>query len=221
MIRGLLMKIFLRLNAFLLCIVLLGGCANPGGTVPEANVPTPETPGPTEAHPATDAPFPETAAPVGAVRVVMTRDDGEGEKVLFEGQDANGAVVWQRIATTQHRTELTLIEEISVWEDRYYYTRAGVVCCLRLSDGSLMWENGEFGGSSISSLIDQRNGNVYLCGWYGPDFFACDKNGETLCKFASAGDFFCPSNMNWREPDSLVRNNIVLGRNEEIHGSST
>ena len=69
------MKIFQRLTVFFLCIVLLGGCAKPGGTAPGADALILETPGPTEAHPATDAPLPETAAAVGAVRVVMTRDD--------------------------------------------------------------------------------------------------------------------------------------------------
>ena len=209
------MKIFLRLTALILCIVVLSGCTKPGGTAPETAAPAAETPAQTAAPapeipvltaaaPATDAPLPETAAPVSAVCVCMTRDDGEGEKVIFEGWDVNGAVVWQRTETTRYRTELTLIEEIGVWEDRYYYTREGAVCCLRLSDGFLLWENNEFGGSSISCLIDQRNGNVYLCGWYGPDFFACSKNGETLCKFPSGGEFYWPSDMNWYGSDSLV-----------------
>lgn len=198
------MKMILRLTALILCLVLLSGCASPGVTAPGANTPAPETPVPTAPQAVTDAPGPKTAAPAAAVSVRMTRDDGEGEKVRFEGQDGSGAAVWQRTETTNYRTELTLIEEIGVWEDRYYYTREGVVCCLRLSDGFLLWENGEFGGSSISGLIDQRNGNVYLCGWYGPDFFACSNNGETLCKYASSGDFYWPSDMAWRDADSLV-----------------
>ena len=198
------MKIFLRLTALTLCILLFGGCTNHVGTAREADAPSPGTPVSTDAQPVTETLVPETAASVGAVHVCTTRDDGESEKVRFEGQDANGTVVWERTETTQHRTELTLIEEIGVWEDRYYYTREGNVCCLRLSDGFLLWENNEFGGSSISSLIDQRNGNVYLCGWYGPDFFACGKNGETLCKLNSSGDFYWPSDMNWYNSDSLV-----------------
>ena len=165
------MKIFLRLTALTLCILLFGGCTNHVGTAHEADAPSPGTPVSTDAQPVTETLVPETAASVGAVRVCMTRDDDEGEMVRFEGLDVNGAVAWQRTETTQYRTELVLIEEVGIWEDRYYYTREGTVCCLRLSDGFLLWENNEFGGSSISSLIDQRNGNVYLCGWYGPDFF--------------------------------------------------
>ena len=198
------LQMFFRLTALVLCIFLLSGCANHGGISLEADVSVHETPGLTDEPSASDTQFLEAAAPVGAVCVYMTRDDGEGEKVRFEGQDVNGAVVWQLTVTTQNRTETALIEEIGVWEDRYYYTREGTVCCLRLSDGFPLWENDEFGGSSISSLIDQRNGNVYLCGCYGPDFFACNESGETLCKLNSPGDFYWSSDMNWYSPDCLV-----------------
>lgn len=207
------MKYYPRFTVLLLCIVLLAGCANPGGALPETDAPavqqTPApqqgTPAPTNIHPEAGTPVPK-AVSADAVRVRMTRDDGEGENVRFEGLDENGLVVWQRRETTEHRTELTLIEEIGSWNDRYYYTRQGAVCCLRLSDGSLLWENKEFGGASISSLIDQRSGSVYLCGWYGPDFFACSKDGDTLNSFASAsgGEFFWPSDMAWYGPDKLV-----------------
>ena len=81
------MKTFLRLTVFLLCLVLLGGCTNSGGTAPRADAPALETSGPIELHPGTDAPLIETSAPVGAVKVCMMRDDSEGEKVFFEGQD--------------------------------------------------------------------------------------------------------------------------------------
>ena len=219
-IGGLLMKKYLRITTLLLCGLLLAGCANPGGAGPKTDtpaaqqtialeqstpVPRAETPVPTDACPVTDAPG-EPVASDDAAQVRMTRSDGAGEKVLFEGLDKNGAVVWQRTETTEHRTELTLIEEIGSWNDRYYYNRQGTVCCLRLSDGDLLWENSEFGGASISGLIDQRNGSVYLCGWYGPDFFACSKDGDTLSLFESASgkEFYWPSDMAWTGSDRLV-----------------
>ena len=189
-----------------LCAVLLTGCAGPTGVTSKTEPPAPdaETPGLTEAQPEADAAYETSAA--GAAEVRMTRQDGEGEKVLFEGLDGNGAVVWQRTETTGYRTELTLIEEIGAWEDRYYYTRQGSVCCLRISDGAMLWENGEFGETGISGLIDPRNGNVYLCGWYGPDFFACSRDGDTLslAGSASGNEFFWPSGMSWDGPDRLV-----------------
>ena len=44
-----------------------------------------------------------------------------------------------------------------------------------------MWENNEFGGASICSTID-NNGTIYMSGYYGPSFFAVDKDGATLVK---------------------------------------
>ena len=200
------MKKYLFLTALVLCLFLLGGCGQFEGAAPATEAPTVETSIRIDAQPVTDAPLPETAAPAGAVRVRMTREDGRGEKVIFEGLDTGGSIVWQHTETTEFRTELTLIEEIGAWEDRYYYTREGAVCCLRLSDGFPLWENAAFRGASVSKLIDQRSGNVYLCGWYGPDFFACSKDGETLSLIlsASGGDFFWPSDMTWYDPDTLV-----------------
>ena len=162
----------------------------------------PETPAPTGTSPSSPAPAVGTAASDGAVSVRMTRDDGEREKVLFEGVDPNGAVVWQHTETSDFRVELTLIEDIGTWDDRYYYTRQGSVRCLRLSDGKLLWENDAFGGASVSGVIDQRNGSVYLCGWYGPDFFACSRDGETLSRMES-GEFYWPTGMDWNGDDEL------------------
>ena len=213
------MKKNLRLTALLLCLLmLLSAC---GGRAEQEESASPaerhtaqrsETPSPAEAplpvvteepQPYTEPP--QTPAPASAVRVEMRREDGsDGEKVFFFGLAEDGALVWQHDYTTDYRTELTLIEEIGAWQDRFYFNLAGTVVCLRIADGEALWANEGFGGASISSLIDKRNGNVYLCGWYGPDFFACGKNGETLCRFPSGGEFYWPSDMNWRGPDSLV-----------------
>lgn len=209
------MKKYLRLIALLLCLaLLLPGCGGKRGESEDA--------APSERHRAerraentpapavTDEPQPFTEPPVTpapeAVSVRMTRQDGsDGEKVLIEGLDADGSVVWTREAATEYRTELELIEEIGSWQDRWYFNRAGKVVCLRVSDGETLWENSGFGGASISALIDKRNGSIYLCGWYGPDFFACDAEGKTLADFRTVADgFYWPSAMSWNGPDELV-----------------
>lgn len=151
-----------------------------------------ETPAAEESEPAetrepdpapTQEPAP-TETPAPAVRVSAERQDGgSGERVVFSGLTADGETAWQYVANTSYRTELTLIQEIGLWRDRYYFNLAGTVTCLNLADGSLRWRNDEFGGASISALVDEDNGNVYLCGWYGPDFFACDAEGNVLTSF--------------------------------------
>ena len=79
------------------------------------------------------------------------------------------------------RTELEQISEIGIYDDRFYYSEGGKIVSLALNDGSVMWENNEFGGASICSTID-NNGTIYVSGYYGPSFFAVDKDGATLAK---------------------------------------
>ena len=210
------MKKHLRLTALLLCLALLlsacGGKPAEDASSPaerhrteRAETPAPETPAVTEEpQPFTEPPV--TPSPAPAVRVVMERQDsGEIEKVLISGVSEAGATVWQKEYATDYRTELTLIQPIGAWQDRYYLNHNGTVVCLRLSDGETLWENGDFGGASISGLIDERNGSVYLCGWYGPDFFACDSEGNTLSLYGSATEScWWPSDMAWNGPDELV-----------------
>lgn len=220
------MKKRLRAIALLLCLLLLLSAC---GAKPAAEETEPaerhtaqrsETPAPAET-PAeagdetplpvvTEEPEPYTEPPVApapeAVSVRMTRQDGsDGEKVLIEGLAADGGAVWARTAATDYRTELTLIEEIGAWQDRYYFNNSGTVVCLRLADGETLWENKGFGGASISCLIDKRNGNVYLCGWYGPDFFACDAEGQTLNRTGTVVDgFYWSSGMIWYGENELM-----------------
>ncbi len=212
------MKKSLRLTALLLCLLmLLSACGSK--PVDEDSAPAErhtaqrsETPSPAEAPlpVVTEEPQPYTEPPVStpapAVRVEMRREDGsDGEKVFFFGLAEDGTLVWQHDYTTDYRTELTLIEEIGAWQDRFYFNLAGTVVCLRIADGEALWANEGFGGASISCLIDKRNGNVYLCGWYGPDFYACDCEGRTLANFRTVAEgFYWPSAMSWNGPDELV-----------------
>ena len=211
------MKKHLRLIALLLCLALLlsacGGKPAEDTSSPaerhrteRAETPAPETPAVTEEpQPYTEPPVTPSPAPECAEVQVHVGETTEIEHVEFTGVSAGGQELWKRIFTTDYRTELTLIQPIGAWQDRYYLNHNGTVVCLRLSDGETLWENGDFGGASISGLIDERNGNVYLCGWYGPDFFACDSEGKTLSHFESATEScWWPSDMAWNGPDELV-----------------
>ena len=132
------------------------------------------------------------------------QDDSSIEKVRVSGISEDGDTVWQKEYATEYRTELTLIQEVGLWNDRYYFNRSGALICLRLSDGEELWKNEDFHGASISGLIDERNGNVYLCGYYGPDFFACDREGRTLCLYGTAVEgFWWPTDMSWHGTDEL------------------
>lgn len=207
----------------LLCLALLlsacGGVEAPVERYQSAETET-EAPAPTEGPaPVSDAPEspavteepqpasepPVTPAPETVEVQVRYGETTEIEHVEFSGVSADGQELWKRIFTTDYRTELSLIQPIGAWQDRYYLNSNGTVVCLRLADGEELWTNDGFGGASISSLIDERNGNVYLCGFYGPDFFACDREGKTLAFFpAVSNDYFWPYGMRWAGPDKLV-----------------
>ncbi len=205
------MKKHLRLTALLLCLVmLLSAC---GSREAEESAAPEKTPGPSDACGVTNAPespaVTEEPQPVPAPDAVEVQvhygETTEIEHVEFSGVTAGGQELWKRLYTTDYRTELTLIQPIGAWRDRYYLNSNGTVVCLSLADGSELWSNEDFHGASISSLIDERNGNVYLCGYYGPDFFACDSEGKTLASLpAVSNDYYWPTDMRWAGPDRLV-----------------
>ncbi len=195
--------------AILLLLALLSGLCACGAaesgsqTEPAAA----ESPLPIET-PATlpDTPAPtEEPGPLPAVRVELTREDsGREEKVRITGLDELGRTVWERTDTAEPRQWHVMIEEIGLWQDHYLYNNSGAVICLQLADGSELWRSDDFGGDSISGLIDERNGNVYLCGKYGPDFFACDAEGKTLNLTRNAAEgFYWPGDMTWSGENEL------------------
>ena len=175
-----------------------------------------ETPPPTEAcgilngqedSASSPEPLPETSTPAPAAVSVRCAygETTEIEHVEFTGVSADGRDLWTRVFTSDYRTELTLIEPIGIWKDRYYLNRCGTLVCLSLADGSTLWENDGFGGASVSSVIDRKTGAVYLCGWYGPDFFAADADGNTLADFRTLEEgFYWPADMAYCGPNELV-----------------
>ena len=201
-----------RFGILLLCAgLLLCACgAAAGDPAPATAAPTaaPEPdpiPAPASAEPTATPEVPPAAS--GAQTVLFTHLEGDGtggEGARIQGLDADGTPVWERVFSVDECTELTPIEEIGLWRDRYYFNYRGVITCLALADGETLWENGEFRGASISALVDSRNGNIYACGYYGPDFFAADALGNTLVRFGSvAEDYFWPSDMRWAGEDLL------------------
>ena len=81
-------------------------------------------------------------------------------------------------------TELDRVNEIGMREEVYYYAAGGTVTALDLQSGEVLWENEEFQGASLSYSFGS-DGQLYLCGYYGPDFFAVDQEGNTLCRIDS------------------------------------
>lgn len=116
-----------------------------------------------------------------AVRVSFTsfiQNDRECADIV--GFNAQNQKVWQYEARSSHGiTELEAIQEIGIVGDTYYLNEDGTIVALALNSGRVLWKNADFGGASLSFAADEQ-GTLYLCGYYGPDLCAIDRNGNTL-----------------------------------------
>ena len=105
--------------------------------------------------------------------------DDYKEYAVITATDDSGKILWERETDKYEATELDRVTELGTYEERYYYVEGGTVVALNLSDGSVIWENTEFDGASPEFDYGE-DGTLYLCGYYGPDFFAVDSDGNTL-----------------------------------------
>lgn len=176
-------------------------------TQPEADAETEasaQVPTPTSELPAVRVRF-ERLIGVPGVDFESGVELAPGENIALYGETETGETVWTRYYGTEYVATPQLLEEIGAWEDRYYFNNAGTIVCLRIADGETIWENLEFVGTGISSVIDTSTGAVYACGWYGPDFFAVDAEGNTHVEYRQLSeDFYWPTDMVFSGPDKLV-----------------
>lgn len=119
----------------------------------------------------------------GAVSVEFRRENTEDymEYAVITGLNDQGEAVWSVNTEEYASTELERTTGIGLRDDVYYYVEGGTLTALKLEDGTVLWKNSEFGGAGAASAFGE-NGEIYLCGYYGPDFFAVDEEGNTLCR---------------------------------------
>lgn len=108
------------------------------------------------------------------------------EYATISGVNLLDEKVWEYVTQKYECTELNRVSEIGTISGSYYFVENGKVVALNVSDGTVAWENKDFGGSVSAVAFDDNT--IYLCGYYGPSFFAVDKNGATLGKIDSFGD---------------------------------
>lgn len=170
--------IMLCLTALLLC-----GCAAPSSQPEVVTRPPIELPEPQIALPEeTDTPTVPTA-PVNTVTYQYhTEDLKEFARIIAHDQDHNEVWVYE----TPHldMAQMQRVSPIGSWNDRYYFVEDGAVVALDIATGNVLWKNSDFGGcpASTDAVAIGDDGSVYLCGFFGPDFFAADTSGNTLRK---------------------------------------
>lgn len=128
---------------------------------------------------------------------IIEENEGFMQSAIIKGLDEKNNVIWTYKTKEYACTELDRVNEIGIKNNKYYFVEDRVVTTLNLSDGSVLWKNEDFGGSSSAYTFDEK-GTLYLCGYYGPHLFIVDKNGKTMHKVDSfENDYMWPSKIKY------------------------
>lgn len=162
----------------------------------------------------TPEPTPEPAsaaesAQAAVERIELTREidrdvpSGGGEYAVITGYDAEGNAVWSVETPRFVITELTSVIELGQRDGRYYYVEDTTVVCLDAQTGTRLWENSDFAGRAEGFAFGDSA--LYLCGYYGPDFFAVSYTGETLARIEQFDpNYYWASEIELRGEQALV-----------------
>lgn len=126
--------------------------------------------------------------------------DSVGEYAMISGVDASGELVWSTMTMVYEVSQLNQVTGIGLWNDRYYYAEGGAVVALSRETGAILWENPDFNGSPANgdrACMILEDGTLYVTGYFGPDFMAIDKDGNTLVHLGTVhGDYYWPYELN-------------------------
>ena len=107
---------------------------------------------------------------------VQTEEDYQ-EYAVIKGKDKDDAVVWELETAKNPLSILEQVREIGVKEENYYYQSSEGIFAVKVSDGSLVWQNKDAIGENF---LWGENGNLYVTGEMAYGFYAIDRNGKTL-----------------------------------------
>ena len=99
------------------------------------------------------------------------------------GYDGNKNVIWEYNTPEYQETELPRVSEIGQIDSMYLFVQDRSIIALDVQTGNTIWENSDFGGSGTGVAFGPNA--IYLCGQYGPDFYAISYAGETLARIDS------------------------------------
>lgn len=122
----------------------------------------------------------------------------------------NGDIVWEYTTPKYEPTELVRVSEIGQRDNMYFFIQGGSVVALDVSTGKIIWENNDFGGASPSVALGEKA--IYMCGYYGPDFYAISYDGKTLYRI----DDFDQDSYWWAGKIEIIEKDAVV----YLYGSS-
>ncbi len=125
--------------------------------------------------------------------------DGGKEYAVITGLDEANGVVWTYQTDQYECAQLDRVSELGSRSGLFYYVEDRTVVALDISSGKKVWENASFGGSPSAFTFDD-DGNLYICGYFGPDLFVMNENGETIHKVeAFSSDYYWPIEISYSE----------------------
>ncbi len=116
-----------------------------------------------------------------SVTIKMTtsyNEDTYKETATIFAQDKEGNTIWSRETGAYDVAQLESFTEIGKNGSKYYYTEGGTVVALDIETGTVAWKNSDFGGYSVRYVFGDNS--MYLCGFFGPDFFEVSYDGTTV-----------------------------------------
>lgn len=137
-------------------------------------------------------------------RIELTRvPSGVDEYAVITGYDAAENTVWSFETPRFGVTEMISVVELGQRGDRYYYVENTTVVCLDVQTGTRLWENSDYAGRATGFAFGDSA--LYLCGQYGPDFFAVSYTGETLTRIEQFDpNYYWASEIELRGEQALV-----------------
>lgn len=91
-----------------------------------------------------------------------------------------GDIVWSYETPKYVATELTAVVEIGQKGNCYYFVEDTSVVCMDVQSGTILWKNDDYAGRATAFAFGENA--IYLCGQYGPDFYAIGYDGTSLAK---------------------------------------
>lgn len=169
-----------------------------GGDEDAAETPQPEEEGDPDDHP--EPPPEEEPETQGlAMSVDFDRQGGNNyESAVITGRSREGESVWRYTTGQYELAQLDWVNDVGLYGDTYYFVEDGTLMALRVADGEILWKNSDFGGSATAHAFD-ADGNLYLCGYLGPDLFIVGPDGKTV-KYIDSFDsnYYWPYRMDYQ-----------------------
>lgn len=114
--------------------------------------------------------------------------------MTLKAYDENGALMWEYVTPDSILAQCETLEYLGMENGLVYINENGIyeesmgddlsqlygrLRTLNAADGTVVWDNTEYGGSCSDCVFDEE-GNIYLTGYFGPDCMKVDCVGKTV-----------------------------------------